>query len=267
MRVAATAARRGHGVVLVEREAELGGHLRQLVRLPTRGSWRTGILNLAHPLAELDVDVRVGTEATPELLRSVGADVIVCATGAHWDRSGQSPYRPDRDGIPGADGPHVLDIGAATAKALDDPKALGERVLIVDDSASYLPIGLAIVLAEAGVEIEIVTPHMFLGEETMKTMDLFHTFPVLHGRNVVQTAQHFVERIDGHDAHVYCVWGGGQRVVTADTIVLSAYKVPDDELYQGIRDSFPDVRVVGDALAPRKVEAVIYEAEMLGRAL
>jgi 2,4-dienoyl-CoA reductase-like NADH-dependent reductase (Old Yellow Enzyme family) len=267
MRLAATAAQRGHGVVLVEREDELGGHLRQLVRLPTRGAWRTGILNLAHPLAELDVDVRTGTEATPELLASVGADVVVCATGSHWDRSGQSPYRPEREGIPGADGPHVLDIGTATARALDDPLALGERVLLVDDSASYQPIGLAVLLSEAGVQIEIVTPHMFLGEDTLKTMDLFHTFPTLHGRNVVQTAQHFVERIDGHDAHLYCVWGGGQRVATADTIVLSSYKVPDDELYQSIRGRFEDVRVVGDALAPRKVEAVIYEAEMLARAL
>ena len=41
----------------------------------------------------------------------------------------------------------------------------------------------------------------------------------------------------------------------------------DDALFEAIRDSGRDVRRVGDSIAPRSIEAVIYEAEQLARAV
>ena len=42
-------------------------------------------------------------------------------------------------------------------------------------------------------------------------------------------------------------------------------RTPNDTLFQEIRDSFPEVYRVGDVVAPRKLAAVIYEGEKLGR--
>ena len=80
------------------------------------------------------------------------------ATGSKWDPKGLSAYRPDRDAIPGWERDHVLDLGAATGRALEDPLALGRRVLMIDESESYPPLALAQLLAESGVAVEIVSP-------------------------------------------------------------------------------------------------------------
>jgi hypothetical protein len=50
-----------------------------------------------------------------------------------------------------------------------------------------------------------------------------------------------------------------------DTVVLAMMKSPVDELYFTVRDLHPEVHRVGDAVAPRKLEALMYEAEKLGR--
>ena len=42
-------------------------------------------------------------------------------------------------------------------------------------------------------------------------------------------------------------------------------RTPHEALFNEIRDSFPEVYRVGDAVAPRKPAAVIYEGEKLGR--
>jgi hypothetical protein len=39
--------------------------------------------------------------ATRESLLERKPDAVICATGAHYDTTGFSPYRPDRDFIPG----------------------------------------------------------------------------------------------------------------------------------------------------------------------
>jgi hypothetical protein len=44
-------------------------------------------------------------------------------------------------------------------------------------------------------------------------------------------------------------------------------RLPNDELYRTVLETVDSANVqrVGDALAPRKLEAVMYEAEKLGR--
>ena len=42
-------------------------------------------------------------------------------------------------------------------------------------------------------------------------------------------------------------------------------RVPNDALFDEIKDSFKDVHRVGDVLAPRRPGEVIYEAEKLAR--
>jgi NADPH-dependent 2,4-dienoyl-CoA reductase/sulfur reductase-like enzyme len=46
MKTAAVAAKRGHKVVLYEKEPELGGHINLLKQLPTRENWNTAIDNV-----------------------------------------------------------------------------------------------------------------------------------------------------------------------------------------------------------------------------
>lgn len=266
LKCATIAAKRGHIVTLYEQTQELGGHLNLLKRLPTRQGWQSAIDNLTRPLTKAGVEVRLKTLVTTALLAQEKPDVVVCATGSTYDRTGYSPYRPERESIPGIDQLYVIDVAVATQQALADPGCLGGRVLIVDETDAYLPLGLAEVLAKAGVQVEVVTPHLFVGEDTLKTLEMPHLFPRLKAAGVKLTAQQFVERINANSLEIYDIWGGEKRTAEVDTVVIAMMRSPNDALFQEIRQNFrKELYRIGDAVAPRKLEAVIYEGEKLGR--
>lgn len=265
LRFAGTAARRGHDVTLFESEDRLGGHLNLLGEFPTRGNWSDAVKALTRPLERHGVEVRIETEATPSAVSECSPDVVIVSTGSSWSSGGFSPYRADRERIPGSELEHVIDVGTAAERVLADPHSLGKRVLIVDESTLYLPLGVAEVLAENGVEVEIVSPHFFVGSDALKTMDLFHIYPRLKQHGVELSSQHFVEEISGEDVYLYHLWGGEPRVAAFDTVVLSQMRDPNEQLYHQIKDDCPDVRRVGDALTPRPLVAVIHEGEVVAR--
>jgi len=150
MKAAAVASKRGHQVTLWEQEKEPGGHLNLLKQLPTRAEWHTAIDNLTREMEGGGVKMRLGMTATAELLQQEHPDAVVCATGSHYDSGGLSPYRPDRETIPGSDQENVMDVSTATKRALANPTSLGKRVVILDETGGYLPLGLAEVLATQG---------------------------------------------------------------------------------------------------------------------
>jgi hypothetical protein len=254
-------------VTLYEASDSLGGRLELLSRLPTRENWRIGIDNLVFPVEDGGVEVRLATAASPQMLAGGGYDVVVCANGSTWERESESPFRPDRASIPGCDQDNVLTIHDALERALADPSSLGGRVLIVDETDEYLPLGLAEVLRAADVDVEVVTPHLFVAADLLPTLDMPHVGPRLKAAGVTLTAQQYVEHIDGTSVELYDVWGGPRRTIEVDTVVLSTYRRPNEELYLSLVGTGPDVHRVGDAVAPRKLEAVIYEGQELGRRL
>lgn len=124
---AVTAARRGHRVVLFEKERELGGMLRP----GSRPAIKFDVLNYRRYLEGLVADVvssgglalRLGTAADAASLKAEGFDVIVCAGGSR-------PARPSIEGLPEARG-----TGAAEAPAAgpaEEHAATGQDLKIVD---------------------------------------------------------------------------------------------------------------------------------------
>lgn len=264
LKAAARAAERGHRVRLMEKEAGLGGRLRVLAGLPQRARWRLAIDSLVGAAERAGVHIETGRRAVAETLRD--ADIVVLATGAVWDRSGFSAYRPERDGIPGAAQANVLDIGTALARVAVDPSALGRRVVILDETQDALPAGLAELLAAAGVAVEILTPHLFFGDALARSYDLGFVMKRLAALGVGVTPQHFVERIDGDAVHAYAIWDGAPRTIAGvDTLVLALSRRPEDALHRALRGTRDGLHRIGDALAPRAIEAVIYEGEKIGR--
>jgi NADPH-dependent 2,4-dienoyl-CoA reductase/sulfur reductase-like enzyme len=268
MHTAEIAARRGHRVVLFERAAELGGHLNLLKQFPTRQEWNVAIDNLRRAIENNGVDVRLGVAADADRIAAESPDVVIVATGARWDKDGVSVFKPERDAMPGWEQDNVVDLGTAARRALADPQALGRRVVIWDEAGTYLHLGLADVLAHAGVDVEILTSLDHPGEDALKHFDLFFVMPRLVEAGVRIGNQTVVERIDGNEVYARSIWGGAQRRIDAvDTLVLSMLRSPDDALYRDVRHRYADVRRVGDCLAPRKPVQVMYEAHETARAI
>ena len=152
MRAAVELARDGHEVVLLERGPELGGQLLRARQVPGRESVDLLLRDLTRDLAALGVDVRLGVEATADTIRAERADEVVVATGA------VAPHGTSlAAGGAWADG--VPDAAVDAFAALDDPAALGRRVVVVDSDGSAYASGVVLSLLDPHRELEVVTPY------------------------------------------------------------------------------------------------------------
>jgi 2,4-dienoyl-CoA reductase-like NADH-dependent reductase (Old Yellow Enzyme family) len=263
MKAAEAAAQRGHRVTLVEKEPELGGQLRFAARLPHRASWWHLVEDLAGSLRRLGVDVRLGTEATPDTPGELGADTTIVAAGATYERSGFSILRPDRDTIPGAESGHVL----TPIEAITDLDACGDRVLVLDDVGDYTPLGLAELIAQSGRSVRIVTILPAVGLKVMlATTDFPWTYPRLVAAGVHVLTQSTVDLIEPTTVTVADIWSGKTTRLPADSVVLAMGRRSEDTLYLSLRDRGVSVVRIGDCVAPREVDDATFEGVRSGLA-
>ena len=270
LRCADLLGRRGHRVVLLEKEDDIGGHLTAWQRIPSWKEWGRAIESLRAGIVAAGVDLRLGVEADRAVIAAEAPDAVVVATGASWDKDGASPYRPDREHMPGAGQDNVLDFATALGQALDDVESLGRNVVIVDETGGYPPLALAHMLASAPspARVRVVTPCDAVGGDLIGRGELFHIMPKLTEVGVAVSAQTVVDRIDGSTVALHSLWGGPPvHEQDVDTLVLAIVRSPRTALYDAIRDGFPQVVRLGDCLAPRSLVQVMYEAEEIGREL
>lgn len=140
MKAAISACDRGHKVTLIEREQELGGMLRFIAKEPHKSEVARLLEHYRTQIAKRDIDVRLGCEATPELVKSLVPDALCIAIGA--------TERMPR--IEGLEGPHVM-VGT---EAIAREHELGQRVLILGGGSIGCEIALA--LAEQGRDVTVV---------------------------------------------------------------------------------------------------------------
>lgn len=93
-----TAARRGHQVILCEKEAELGGILKSEQALPFKKEMYELGNTYAHLARNAGVEIRLNTEVTKEYAENEQADALIIAIGS-------KPLVPP---IPGLDGENVV---------------------------------------------------------------------------------------------------------------------------------------------------------------
>jgi 2,4-dienoyl-CoA reductase-like NADH-dependent reductase (Old Yellow Enzyme family) len=260
MKAAETAAARGHDVTLIERGDRLGGSLLLAGALPQRSRWLDVAEDLVGSLDRLGVEVRLGTDATLENVRELDPDLTVVATGATYDRSGWSISLPMRDGIPGADKEHVI----TAAEAIEDPSRCGKSVLIVDDNGDHLPHGVALLLAQDGRDVEIVSTQLFASMGLVVTNDLGWVYPRLIEAKVKVSSQTYVTEIRNGDAEVSDIWGSETRTVPAETVVLCLTRSSNESLFDALSAEGLAVQRIGDCVAPREVDDAMYEGVKCG---
>ena len=151
MEAGIVAARRGHKVVLLEKNPALGGQLRIAMMLPHRNGWRELIKTKVLELARLKVDIRTRTQATVELVRKLKPDVIIYA-------SGSTQNIPEIQGITS---PHVFGM----REALNNPKKIKKSVTIIGGGCSgaqtaefFAMRGHKVSIVEMGPDIALGAP-------------------------------------------------------------------------------------------------------------
>src|SRR5436190_21466241 len=264
MKAAAVLAERGHQVTLVEREEQLGGQVNLILRTPGRDEFGWITRDLERALAKHGVDVRLGTEATLELVREVEPDGVVVATGGVPSRTGFSSVNPLVEQLPGSDQGNVL----TAWDVLLESRPVGKRVVVLDDDGSRAVAGVVEVLLDRGSDVELFSrwPTLFPG--TLTTLDMAHLYGRLLGKGLSYRLNCWAGASEGDrvtDFNLYT--GATETIEDVDTVVLATGAKANDELYLALKGEIANVHRIGDCLAPRKLDHAIYEGELAGREL
>ncbi len=272
---AITAAERGHSVTLFEAADVIGGQLQMARRIPGKEEFDGLIDWFATMLTAAGVDLRLGTEATPEAL--AGFDEVIVATGVV----------PRRPGIEGEELPHVLSYVDVLARGAE----VGERVAIIGaggigfDVAEFLThagespsCNLELWLKEWGVVdpeiarggLDPAGPHPLpsprkvvmmqrspgkVGRRLGKTTGWIHRL-TLRMKGVKMLAGVNYERIDENGVHVS--FGEAREnpmLIEADNVVLCTGQISERSLAERLEAAGMTVHVIGGADVAAELDA------------
>jgi mycofactocin system FadH/OYE family oxidoreductase 2 len=263
LKAAEVAARRGHKVLLYEKEQEIGGQVSLAAKTPTRAEFGEAVRYLITQVNKLGVEIHVGVEVDLGTVKAVNPDAIVVATGLRTLPVAFSPSRLVEEEIGGANQENVVTVWDVLSEKVE----VGRRVVVVDGDETLRAVGTAEWLAERGKEVEIVTPSPKLGSWISLAQDPSFTSRLTE-KEVKVTTNSEVRRISGSDVVIYDRASSMEKKIEGvDTVVWAAGYKPNDELYFQLKGQFANVIRIGDCVVPRSVEFAIWEGEEAGRAL
>lgn len=286
LKTAEIAARRGHQVVVFEREESLGGQVRLAAVQPEHRIIGGVAAHLEAAVRHLGVTLRTGTEATPARLAAENADEIIIATGSepNLPRTAVSAERAIAMGrqvvpdIPGLDLPFVH----SSDEVLSGEVNLSGRVVVIDNNGHWEGAGTAEFLAEQGCEVIVITPDSMVGGDIEDgTRTLFYRRAAIKGitfnHGMVPKAIAFgrvtmrpvFSAAGTEDFGRYLLVEGEEKVVDGVAAVVAVIgRRSREDLYHLCRESEllagVTIRRVGDAVAPRLIESNIREAYAIG---
>ncbi len=261
MKAAETLARRGHRVTLLEQDGQLGGQVNLILRTPGRDEFGWIVRDLEVQMRQAGVEIRLGTEATVELVRALRPDGVLVATGALPSNTGFSSVNPLVDRLPGVDGENVLTVW----DVLLESRPAGKRVVVLDDDGTRYAAGVTEVLLDRGCAVELVSRWPTLFPSVLTTLDMAHLYSRLLGKGLAYRLNSWAASIDGDRLTIFNLYTGVQEVLDGvDSIVLATGPRANDELYFALKGAGGNVHRIGDCLAPRKLDHAIYEGYLAG---
>ena len=235
-----TAARRGHQVILCEKEAQLGGILKSEQAIPFKQEMYQLSQTYALFARNSGVEIRTSTEVTPEYVEKENPDALIIAVGSE-------PLVPPIKGLDGDNVVIVNDYYLEKEKVTDQVVVLGGGLAGCE---------CAIHLGMEGKHVHLVEMRQELAPDAnirhrpllLKEVDKYVTVHTgCKGRAVT-------------DEGVLCETDTGEEILIPGTSVICALgQHSRTSLVNSLRDSAPYIAVLGDASKVSTITNAVYE--------
>ena len=234
-----TAARRGHEVILCEKEDTLGGILKSEQALPFKHEMYELSLTYAKFCRDAGVEIRLNTEVTKEYAERENADALIIAVGS-------SPLVPP---IPGLDGENVVIVN----NYYKEKDKVGDEVVVMGGGLAGCE--CAIHLGMEGKKVRLVEMRDVLAPDAN----------VRHRLLLLKEIDKYVTVHTGHRAlrvtseGVVCADKDNNEVLVPGASVICALgQRSRTDVVNELLDAAPFVRVIGDASRVSTITNAVY---------
>ena len=236
-----TAARRGHSVVLCEKEVALGGILKSEIALPFKREMFALTETYERFARNAGVEIRFNTEVTPEYVEKEAPDALIIAAGS----------RPLVPPIKGMDGEQVVVVNELY-RNLDK---ISDKVVVMGGGLAGCE--CAISLGMEGKEVQLVEMRDALAPDAN----------VRHRPLLLKEIEKQVKAVHtGHRAEeitpegVWCTDANGERhLVEGTTVICALGQRARTDVVEQLRNTAPFVRVIGDARRVSTITNAVYQ--------
>ncbi|MGN0998895.1 MAG: FAD-dependent oxidoreductase [Faecousia sp.] len=241
MAAAIYAAQLGHIPTIFEKSGQLGGKLIPATQASFKYDLRRFLDYQRHMIDKNMVEVRLDTEATPEMLKHGGFDAVLSAVGAE-------AFLPP---IPGIQGDHVW----IAENCYENPQALGDRVVLI--GGGEIGCETALFLREHKKHVTILEMLPTLAPETFHlTRDMMlwrleqevDSYTGVICKEITPQGVRFVDT------------NGIEQTISCDTVIISAGMRPRSTLAESFWDSAPVFRAIGDCSTAKNVRTAVHTA-------
>ena len=241
MKAAEIFARKGNKVILFEKEEKLGGRVYWESSLPGRRGISGVSRYLIHMLGTLDnIDIRLNTEATRETVLEENPDVVIIATGSA-----------------------VISPSPMFYNTLDALKGQvpGENILVMDNDSTTEGSGIVELFIKEGKIVHWVTPAFFNGQNITAPI-LLDNFKRLSNKDnlFLHPMKVMTDFKEGAVTLLNIYLGTTEEIRGIDSVVVAGVKAPNNSLYYELKESVPEIYIIGDAAAPRDIASALEDA-------
>ena len=233
---------RGHDVTLFEKTDKLGGVFIAAASFDFKEADRKLIQWFIKQVKDLNIDVRLNTEATPELIAAEKPDAVIIATGS------TAKHLP----IPGVDQDHV----AEATDILLGKKQAGANVVIVGGGLTGCEIAYS--LAKDGHKVDVLEmKERIMDVEGLCDANRFCLRDLMALHNVSSHVNAALKEVTPKG--VVYTQNGEERCLPADTVIMAAGYNSYAPLADALK-SCGDVYKLGDANQVGNLMTVVWGA-------
>ena len=239
MEAAVVASRRGHKVILWEKNDELGGNLIPASVPQFKHDYRKLLDYLSTQVRKSGVTVETGKEATIELIQETNPEVVIVATGAR-------PVVPD---IPGIE----KEIVVTAVDVLLGKKEVGESIIVV--GGGLIGCETALFLAQKGKKATVIARHN--AADDMFWANRVHLLKLLADANAeVLSNTGILGVID--EGVIVIDKESVRKPLKGESVVLAAGFKPDRRLLEALNRCSMEIRTIGDCTEPGMILNAIH---------